>query len=115
MLFSVSEIVCAPLRATLMNAVPRARELLIAWKPAMSPRCPWAMAKVDASSAAPATLRPELTRFCVLVSDCWVWLRVSRAASELVLVLTENDIEISCVEEPDTFWPGIERVSDEEI
>jgi hypothetical protein len=30
-----------------------------------------------------------------------VWLRVSRAASELVLVLTENDIEISCVEPPD--------------
>jgi len=39
--FSVSEIDCAPCRATLTVALPRASELLIDWKPAMSPRWPW--------------------------------------------------------------------------
>src|SRR4051794_20948382 len=89
---SVSEIDWAPCSATLTVAEPMASEPLICWKPEMSPRWPWAIAKVDASSAAPATLRPELTRFCALVSDCCVRLRVSRAASALLLVLTENGI-----------------------
>src|ERR1700738_2041636 len=88
--FSVSEIDVAPCRATATVALPMASELLTCWKPAMSPRWPWAMAKVEASSAAPETLRPVLTRFCVLVRDCWVRLRLSRAARALLLVVTEK-------------------------
>src|SRR5882724_3325515 len=114
--FSVSEIDCAPCRATLTVALPRASELLIDWKPAMSPRWPWAIAKVEASSAAPATLRPELMRFCVVVSDCCVRLRVSRAASALVFVLTEKLMVVSGVElQPGSLSAGVETYSTPEL
>src|SRR6185437_1992402 len=59
------------------------------------PRWFWAMAKVEPSSLAEATLRPLLIAFCVVVSSDCVALRYCSATSAPVFVLTLKDIVFS--------------------
>ena len=91
----VSVTVCEADRATLVVAWPKEIASDTALKPAMSARRPWAMAKVEASSLALATFRPELIRPWADSSALLVALRVWMAAKAAALVLTENDMVFS--------------------